>query len=245
MKSAAIISLALAACAAPSPAPAPPAQQAVASAPAAAAAPEPAPTAAEDMAALGYYADDDPRTKSARKAKCAGPADDSALVGQHLGEWQLAGWANTEGQSLTLAGLRGRVVVVRFWTVGCPYCEATMPALQKLSEELRDQPVTFVGAFHAKPESSEADLKRPLEAIHDWKITFPLAIDREWRTLRSWWLERGHRHASSVTFVLGKDGRVVHVHPGPVYYPSSDPSEADANRDYLALRNAVVTAAKQ
>lgn len=197
------------------------------------------------MAALGYYADEDARTVTARKAKCGGPADGSELVGEELGEWQLAGWANTGGASPTMASLRGRVVVVRFWTVGCPYCEETMPALQKLSEELRDQPVTFVGAFHAKPESSEADLKRPLEAIRDWKVSFPLAIDREWRTLRSWWLERGHRHASSVTFVLGKDGRVVHVHPGPTYFPSNDPAQADANRDYLALRNAIVEAARQ
>jgi thiol-disulfide isomerase/thioredoxin len=247
MKSAAIIALALAACAAPSPAPSPaPSTPQATSAPAAEApAATPAPTAAADMAALGYHADGDPRTASARKAKCGGPADGSELVGQPLGEWQLGGWANTEGQSLTMAGLRGRVVVVRFWTVGCPHCEASMPALQKLSEELRDQPVTFVGAFHAKPESSEADLARPLEAIRDWKISFPLAIDREWRTLRSWWLERGHRHASSVTFVIGKDGRVVHVHPGPVYHPSSDPAEADANRDYLTLRDAILTAAKQ
>ncbi len=245
MKSAAIIVLSFAACAAPPPAPAPAAQQASPAAETAQAAAGRAPTAADDMAALGYYAGDDPRAASARKAKCGGPADGSELVGKELGEWQLGGWANTDGQSLTLAGLRGRVVVVRFWTVGCPFCEAAMPALQKLSEELRDQPVTFIGAFHAKPESSEQDLKRPLEAIRDWKITFPLAIDREWRTLRSWWLERGHRHASSVTFVLGKDGRVVHVHPGPVYFPSDDPTQADANRDYLALRNAVVEAAKQ
>jgi thiol-disulfide isomerase/thioredoxin len=249
MKAAAIISLTLAACAAPSPAPAPQpsAPQTPAAAPSASAS-APAggsPTAAYDMAALGYHADDDPRTVSARKRKCGDPADGSELVGQDLGEWQLSGWANTEGQSLTLAGLRGRVVVVRFWTVGCPYCEETMPALQKLSEELRDQPVTFVGAFHAKPESSEQDLERPLEAIREWKISFPLAIDRQWRTLRSWWLERGHRHASSVTFVLGKDGRVVHVHPGPIYFPSVDPADAEANRDYLALRDAVLRAARQ
>jgi hypothetical protein len=52
-----------------------------------------------------------------------------------------------------------------------------------------------------------------------------------------------HRHATSATFVIGKDGRIVHVHPGPVYYPSDDPRE-DANRDYLALRSAVLAAAR-
>ncbi|HKE15623.1 MAG TPA: TlpA disulfide reductase family protein, partial [Kofleriaceae bacterium] len=161
-----------------------------------------------DVASLGYYPDGDPHVAAARDRKCPGAADGSELVGRPAGEWHLTGWANTNGESPTLASLRGRVVVIRFWTVGCPYCEATMPALEKLSEELRDQPVTFVGAFHAKPESSDTDLKRPLEVIRDWKIRFPLAVDRQWQTLREWWLDSGHRHASSVTFVIGKDGKV-------------------------------------
>jgi len=211
--------------------------------PAPAVAAPPASPVDDDLAALGYHGEEAGRR--ATDAKCPGPADGSELVGRRFDEWHLAGWANTGGASPSLADLRGRVVVVRFWTTGCPFCEETMPALQRLSEELRDQPVTFVGAFHAKPEASEQDLTRPLQAISSWKIGFPLAIDREWRTLRAWWLDGAHRHASSVTFVLGKDGRVVHVHPGPVYFPSDDPAKAEANRDYAALRDAVLTAARK
>jgi len=222
-----------------------------ATAPAAAAPPRAAPPraartarASDQLAELGYYGDK-AAEESPPERPCPGAADGRELVGTALPEWHLAGWANTDGTPLSLARLRGRVVVVRFWTTGCAYCEKTMPALQRLSEELRGQPVTFIGAFHAKPEGSARDLTRPLAVTRGWGITFPLAIDREWRTLRAWWLDGFHRHATSATFVIGKDGRVVHVHPGPVYYPTDDPSDTDANRDYAALRAAIVAAAKK
>lgn len=194
------------------------------------------------LAEMGYYGDDEARTSPGDK-DCPGAAKGDELIGTEPAEWQFTEWANTSEASMSLQDLRGRVVVVRFWTTGCPFCEKTMPALQRLSEELRDQPVTVVGAFHAKPESSQRDLGKPLEVTRSWGVTFPIAIDREWRTLRSWWLDSAHRHATSVTFVIGKDGRVAHIHPGPEYYPTDDPSDIRANADYLALRAAVVAAA--
>jgi thiol-disulfide isomerase/thioredoxin len=192
----------------------------------------------DQLAELGYGGD-----PGSSHGKCPGAADGRELVGAQLPGWQLTDWANTAGRALDLASLRGRVVVVRFWTSGCQYCEKTLPALQKLSQELRGQPVTFVGAFHAKPVTSEQDLRRPLRVARAWGVTFPIAFDRDWRTLRAWWLDGFHRHATSVTFVIGKDGRVVHVHPGPVFYPTDDPDQAEINRDYQALRRAVIAAA--
>jgi thiol-disulfide isomerase/thioredoxin len=193
---------------------------------------------------MGYYGDEASAAARTDPASCPGAADGSELVGHPLREWQMAEWANTGGARPTLASLRGRVVVVRFWTAGCPFCEKTLPALQKLADELRDQPVTVIGAFHGKPDSSAPDLKKPLELARSWGVSFPIALDREWRTLRSWWLDGHHRHATSVTFVIGKDGRVVHVHPGPIFYPTDDPDQAEINQDYQALRSAVIAAAR-
>ncbi len=244
MKIAAMTMVLLAACGAPEArAPVDPAGPGPAAMPSVRARPAPGPAPSTQLASLGYYAEDE-AVASPPDEVCPGASDGRELIGKALPEWQLSGWANTGGESLSLSGLRGRVVVVRFWTTGCPYCEKTLPALQRLSEELRDQPVTIVGAFHAKPNSSAQDLAGPLEVTRRWGITFPLAIDRDWRTLRAWWLDGFHHHATSATFVFGKDGRIVHVHPGPVYYPSDDPHE-DANRDYLALREAVLAAARQ
>jgi thiol-disulfide isomerase/thioredoxin len=197
------------------------------------AAPEPAPPGPPAApAALGYSGD-----ATAVDDDCPGAEDGAELIGTTPPEWRLSDWHGSA--PLSLAALRGQVVVVRFWTSGCPFCEASMPALQQLSAEYWSAPVTFIGAFHAKPEGSVRDMTAPLELASKWGISFPLALDREWRTLRAWWLDGHHRHATSVTFVIGADGRIAHVHPGPVYHPSDDPAEAKANADFQALRAAI------
>ncbi len=66
-------------------------------------------------------------------------------------------WASST--PLRLRDLRGRVVVVRFWTDTCPYCEASLPAMQKLAEEMKEAPVTFVGLYQSKPLGSERHWK--------------------------------------------------------------------------------------
>lgn len=206
-------------------------------------APKPVPGPTTQLAELGFYGDDASTASRPDPDSCPGASDGHELVGTRLGEWQLADWANTKGAAPTLASLRGRVVVVRFWTAGCPFCEKTLPALQKLADELGDKPVTIVGAFHGKPDSSAPDMRHPRELASKWGIHFPVALDRQWHTLRSWWLDGHHRHATSVTFVIGKDGRVVHVHPGPMFYPTTNPAESEINADYQALRKAVLAAA--
>ena len=107
---------------------------------------------AGQLAELGFHADDSPEARPGTSEDGRAAEDARALVGTVLPEWTFAAWAN--GPALTLGGLRGRVVVIRFFTAGCPFCEASMPALAELAKELRDQPVTFVGAFHAKVTSS-------------------------------------------------------------------------------------------
>jgi peroxiredoxin len=97
-----------------------------------------------------------------------------------------------------------------------------------------------VGAFHGKPASSVTGIKGPAAIAKKWGVTFPIALDRDWQTLRSWWIDGAHhRHATSVTFVIGKDGKVAHVHPGPVFFPSQNPEDAQANRDFLAMQKAI------
>ncbi len=196
--------------------------------------------ASSELARLGYQGE----AASEAAWKRAGDvrtADGSELLGMQPGDWTLTDWSNTP-EPLTPAGLRGRVVVIRFWTTGCPFCERSMPALQALSDELKEQPVTFIGAFHAKPVDSVSDMTAPLALAEQWGITFPLAFDRDWRTLRAWWLAGPPRSATSVTFVLAKSGRIIHIHPGPTYFPSTDPAAAKENQDYQSLRSAILEA---
>ena len=151
-------------------------------------------------------------------------------------EWSFSPWSNSNERHLS--ELKGHVVVVRFWTNTCPYCARSMPALQRLKEKLRDEPVTFIGAYHSKPFGSDRPWSSAVEMTENWGVTFPVAYDRNWSTLRKWWLSTGDRQATSCTFVFNKRGRITYIHPGPVYEPG-DPSTEKPARDYHALKQAI------
>ena len=54
--------------------------------------------------------------------------------------------------------------------------------------------------------------------MRDWArgygFQFPVAIDRDWRTLRRWWLDGQHRDFTSVSFLIDQRGVIRYVHPG-------------------------------
>lgn len=165
------------------------------------------------------------------------PAERPMKVGDHVRPWHVAEWANSE--PLPLRDLRGQVVLVRFWTDSCPYCARSVPAVQKLADEFRDRPVTFVGLYHSKPRGSERPWETAVDQARRWGVMFPLAYDRNWKTVRSWWLDGNRAAATSASFVIDGDGRIVHIHPGPTFYPSGAPADAEYDRDFHAIRNAI------
>jgi thiol-disulfide isomerase/thioredoxin len=130
-------------------------------------------------------------------------------------------------------------VVVRFWTSTCPYCARSVPALQLLAEEFRDDPVQFLGVYHSKPRGSERAWKDAVAQARSWGLSFPIAYDRQWKTLDSWWLARRESVPTSPTFVIDAAGRIVHVHPGPEFHPGAEPEHRDCNRDFEAVRAAI------
>lgn len=174
------------------------------------------------------------RQREMRDARATG-AD---LLGAKAKGWTAGPeWAHSK--PLRLEDLRDRVVVVRFWTDTCPFCAKSLPAMQQLADELAGRPVTFVGLYQSKPRGSERPWRDAVARATRLGVRFPIAYDHDWQTLRSWWLDGGGRAATSASFVIAPDGTIVHVHPGPVFFPSDDPADARANADFEALRAAV------
>ncbi len=160
------------------------------------------------------------------------------LIGARAREWTVGPeWANSK--PMRLQDLRGRVVVVRFWTDTCPYCAASLPAMQTLADELRAEPVTFVGIYHSKPRGSEKPWREAVARANELGVTFPIAYDHLWRTVRAWWLNGRQGVATSATFVIDPKGKFVLVHPGPAFYSSDDPKDKEVNADYQAIRAAI------
>lgn len=151
------------------------------------------------------------------------------LLGQRAAEWRLENWLNSK--PLKLEDLRGRVVLVRWWTAPqCPYCRATAPALNEFRKEYGERGLSVVGIYHHK---SSDPLKTEDVRVHAEKFgfEFPVAIDPDWRTLKQWWLDAGAGDWTSVSFLLDREGRIRHIHPGGQYVKGDE--------DYDAMRRKI------
>src|ERR1051325_403247 len=131
------------------------------------------------------------------------------IIGKPAPEWKLKHWINSE--PLSLGDLKGKVVLVRWWTApDCPYCKATAPALNEFYEDFHDKGLEVIGIYHHK---SEEPLRKEDVAKYarDFRFKFPVAIDPDWVTLKKWWLSKGNQDFTSVTFLIDKEGIVQFV----------------------------------
>jgi peroxiredoxin len=144
----------------------------------------------------------------------AGAADGGELLGQPAPAWHVAHWVNSP--ALELSQLRGRVVLVRFWTApGCKFCRATAPALNDFHARYAARGLTVLGFYHHKGQAplDPTDVARYAESFG---FHFPVAIDLDWRTLREWWLNVD-RSFTSASFLIDRRGIIRYVHPGGQY----------------------------
>jgi peroxiredoxin len=148
----------------------------------------------------------------------------TALVGTTPPEWRAERWLNTA--PLALADLRGSVVLVRWWTSGCPWCAATAPALRAFHQTYAERGLKVVGMYHHK-EETPFEPKVYEDTAKEYGFTFPVAFDPEWHTLDAWRHDKDGKAVdtgwTSITFVLDKKGVVRHVHPGGEYVEGQSP----------------------
>src|SRR5438874_4280133 len=109
------------------------------------------------------------------------------LIGTTAPEWEVTHWLNS--RPLELKDLRGKVVLVRWWTApDCPYCKATAPALNEFYNKYHQRGLEVIGFYHHKGD--EALNPATVERISKgFGFKFPVAIDPDWQTLHRWWLD--------------------------------------------------------
>lgn len=136
------------------------------------------------------------------------------LIGLPAPPFRFEGWLNSD--PLELEDLRGKVVLVRWWTDTCPLCASSAPGLRALHADYADQGMVLIGVFHPKAGRDDPlDTRRIDRAVASRGFAFPIAIDWNWRegTLKDWWLTGPDRPATSVTFLLDKQGVIRFIHP--------------------------------
>lgn len=138
-----------------------------------------------------------------------------ALIDTRPSELQLENWINSK--SLSLADLKGRVVLIRWWTgPDCPFCSASSIALNEWYTKYRDQNFVVIGIYHHK-KNSPLSVKQVKKLVMEFGYEFPVAIDTNWRMLKQWWLDGHERDWTSVSFLLDHTGMIRHIHEGGDY----------------------------
>ena len=114
----------------------------------------------------------------------------------------ISAYFNTGGHRLTLAGLRGRVVLLDFWTYSCINCLRTLPSLEALDAAYRGRGLTVVGV-HTPEFRFEADPGNVGRAVRDLGIHYPVVLDPHYET----WEAYGNRYWPS-EYLIDRDGHV-------------------------------------
>ncbi|AGT08957.1 thioredoxin-like domain-containing protein [Paracoccus aminophilus] len=135
-----------------------------------------------------------------RPASAAGP---DAAAPEFAG---LENWLNSD--TLTMANLQGKVVLVDFWTFGCSNCVSTLPSLTSWHKELAGKGLVIVGV-HTPEFPFERDLSALEQAVRLHGIEYPVAQDNRYQT----WQAYNVRYWPT-SVIVGRDGKVVKYHEG-------------------------------
>ncbi|MFI5658208.1 NHL domain-containing thioredoxin family protein [Streptomyces sp. NPDC051684] len=134
--------------------------------------------------------------RSTRRARVRAPE----LVGK-------GGWLNTGGTGYTLADLRGRIVILDFWTFCCINCLHVLDELRELEEKHRDT-VVIIGV-HSPKFVHEAEHAAVVDAVERYGVEHPVLDDPELAT----WKQYAVR-AWPTLVVIDPEGYVVAQHAG-------------------------------
>jgi cytochrome c biogenesis protein CcdA/thiol-disulfide isomerase/thioredoxin len=111
------------------------------------------------------------------KATGAGPSSDLPVEGQLPSLDGATAWLNSP--ALNSAGLRGKVVLVDFWTYSCINCLRSLPYVKAWYDKYKDHGLVIVGV-HAPEFAFEKDLNNVRRAVADLGVGYPVALDNNY-----------------------------------------------------------------
>lgn len=154
-------------------------------------------------------------TARAEEPAAASPRVEVAEVSAQAPEFKgINNWLNSA--PLRLSDLRGKVVMVNFWTYGCYNCVNTLPHMTKLHAKYKDKGLVIVGV-HTPEFPFEKSLSNVQAALKRHGIQYPVAQDNDsatWNAYRNtYW---------PAQYIVDQTGKIVYVHAGEGAYDEID-----------------------
>jgi thiol-disulfide isomerase/thioredoxin len=123
-------------------------------------------------------------------------------------------WFNS--QPLTMQSLRGKVVLVEFWTRECINCVHVLPHTKALYDRYAADGLVVVGV-HTPEYDEERDAHALKDAIGALDIKYPVAMDNDYRIWNAW----GNRYWPAI-YLIDREGHVVYRHVGEGDYDRTE-----------------------
>ena len=123
-------------------------------------------------------------------------------------------WLNSE--PLRLADLRGKVVMVEFWTFGCWNCRNIEPYVKSWHMKYASQGLVVI-AIHSPEFQYEHDLNRVKEYIRDNELPYAIPIDNEFKT----WRKYENRYWPTL-YLIDKRGKIQYIKIGEGAYERTE-----------------------
>lgn len=123
-------------------------------------------------------------------------------------------WINS--QPLQMSELKGKVVMVDFWTYSCINCIRNNPYIQKWYETYKDDGFVVVG-MHAPEFAFEKLPANVSKAVKDQKLTYPVALDNDFTTWNAY-----DNRSWPTSYLIDAEGQVRRVHEGEGEYKESE-----------------------
>ena len=124
------------------------------------------------------------------------------------------GWLNSS--PLTLQSLRGKVVLVDFWTFACINCQRALPHVRAWAEKYKDQGLVVIGV-HAPEFAFERKLGNVKRAVDELGLNFPIAIDNDFAIWRAY-----SNQYWPANYFIDAQGRIRFHHFGEGEYERSE-----------------------
>ncbi|KRG43161.1 thioredoxin [Stenotrophomonas panacihumi] len=128
---------------------------------------------------------------------------------QGIGQW-------FNSAPLSLPRLRGKVVLVEFWTYSCINCIHVLPHVKQWHADYHDQGLVVVGV-HTPEYAYEKQAHNLQAAVQRFGITYPVAQDNDYRT----WNAYGNQYWPAL-YLIDADGRIVYQHFGEGGYAQTE-----------------------
>ena len=123
-------------------------------------------------------------------------------------------WLNSP--PLTMAQLKGKVVVVDFWTYSCINCLRSLPYVKAWAAQYADQGLVVIGV-HTPEFAFEKEEANVAKAVKDLGVTYPVAVDSNWTIWKAYKNNYWPAH-----YFIDANGHIRHEHFGEGEYDQSE-----------------------